>query len=170
MRTTILALLGVLAALFVLALSWAPPAEAQDPVAGATFIGGSKCKQCHIKHVRAWTKMKHAKAWDNLPKKYRDPGQKDEDGRSCVSCHVTGFGAADQGGFKDAASSGHLLGVQCEACHGPSSKHRDKAKAAAAAEQDLVAPFLITRKPTNCADCHNPHINYAKKFGAGGGG
>jgi hypothetical protein len=170
MRTIVLALLGLSATLIVLALFWAPSAEAQDPVAGATFIGGSKCKLCHIKQFRAWNKMKHSKAWDNLPKKLRDPSKRDGDGRACVSCHVTGFGAADRGGFKDAASSEHLLGVQCEACHGPGSEHRKKAKAAAAAEQELAPPFLITRKPTNCADCHNPHVSYAKKHGAGGGG
>jgi hypothetical protein len=170
MRTTVLVLLALSGGLLLALYPWAQPAEAQDPAVGATYVGGAKCKKCHITHFRAWTKMKHAKAWDNLPKKFRSPDRKDDQGRACISCHVTGFGEVERGGFKDAKQSDHLLGVQCESCHGLGSKHREKADAAAKADQKLVPPFLITRKPTNCADCHNPHVSYANQFGAGGGG
>jgi len=170
MRTTALALLFLGGGLLLALRHWAPPAEAQAPGDGATYIGGAKCTKCHMKQVRSWKKMKHANAWDNLPEKYRSPDQKDDQGRACVSCHVTGYGDVKRGGFQNPKATDHLLGVQCEACHGPGSKHREKAEAAAKADQDLAPPFLITRRPTSCTDCHNPHLSYAEQYGGGGGG
>jgi len=141
----------------------------QDPAGaangGATYIGEKSCKKCHIKQHRTWGKMKHANAWEALPEKYRNMDAKDDEGRNCVSCHVTGWGHGDQGGFVDPEKSADLLGVQCEACHGPGSKHKEagqkvldeKRKSFNEGEENF-----ITRRTTNCANCHNPHINHTQ--------
>ena len=99
------------------------PLNADELNEGAKYVGEKSCKKCHLKQHRGWKKMAHAKAWEQLPAKYHDPAQKDDEGRSCISCHVTGFGKGDLDGFVDAEKSAHLMGVQCEACHGPGSKH-----------------------------------------------
>jgi hypothetical protein len=170
MRRTLLLLVGV-AGLFALAagVKGQEGAAAGDPTAGATYIGAKACKKCHIKEERTWKKMKHAGAWDNLPEKYRDPAQKDEQGRACISCHVTGYGA--EGGFVDAKASEDLLGVQCEACHGPGSKHKDAGQKVLDEKREKFnageATFIVL-KTTNCANCHNPHVSH-EQYKAGGG-
>ena len=161
---------GCLLVLAVAVLGGPGEEAGKDPTAGATYIGAKSCKKCHMKQHRSWKKMKHAKAWGGLDAKYYD--QKDESGRMCVSCHVTGYGQADRGGFADPAKSEHLLGVQCEACHGPGSKHKeagqkvldDKPKRKTFKPGEAT---FINRKTTNCSDCHNPHVSHAKYAKAG---
>ncbi|MFI5402631.1 MAG: multiheme c-type cytochrome [Planctomycetota bacterium] len=162
MRRTILLLAGV-AGIFALAagVTGQEGAPAGDPTAGATYIGAKACKKCHIKEDKTWKKMKHASAWENLPEKYRDPAQKDEKGRACISCHVTGYGK--EGGFVDAKTSEDLLGVGCEACHGPGSKHREagqKVLDEKRAKFNEGEPKFIVTKTNNCSDCHNPHVTH----------
>jgi formate-dependent nitrite reductase cytochrome c552 subunit len=138
--------------------------EKEAPPAPPKYVGESVCRRCHIKQHRAWKKMKHAQAWQNLPKEFKAADQKDAKGRACVSCHVTGYGQA--GGFEDAKKSENLLGVQCEACHGPGSRHEATAKQLAKNGKKFQAgqDKFIRLKPTSCADCHNPHVSYAKKY------
>lgn len=146
-----------------------PEGEAADPTEGATFIGSASCKKCHLGEHKSYMKMKHAKAWESLEEKYRAPDQKDEEGRACISCHVTGFGMGDRGGFVDAKTSEHLLGVQCEACHGPGSKHKEAGQKVLDEKRKTFnegEPKFIVRKTTNCSNCHNPHISHAEKYGA----
>lgn len=167
MRRTMLFLTG-LAGIFALSagVTGQEGAPAGDPTAGATYIGAKACKKCHIKEERTWKKMKHASAWENLPEKYRDPSQKDELGRACISCHVTGYGA----GFVDPKASEDLLGVQCEACHGPGSKHKEAGQKVLDEKREKFnegeAKFIVT-KTTNCSNCHNPHISYADQYKGG---
>ena len=149
---------------------WGVPDKNGD-APGATYIGQAKCKMCHLKSHRTWNKMKHAKAWVVLQAEHRKPTATDADGRACVSCHVTGYGEAQRGGFVDAEKSSHLLGVQCEACHGPGSKHHDEAQKLRKAQKKFEPnePRFIIRKTTKCADCHNVHVSHAK-FAAKKGG
>jgi len=135
------------------------PADA-DPTAGADFVGAKSCKRCHYKQHKTWTKMKHSQAWDLLQPKLEAPDQKDHDGRLCISCHVTGFGQADRGGFKSVEESKHLLGVGCESCHGPGSKHvaaGDVLKKEKRKKFNADEPTFIVLRTTKCANCHNPH-------------
>lgn len=141
-----------------------------DPTEGASYVGEAKCKKCHLKVHRGWKKQKHFAAWENLPAEFRDASKKDDQGRSCISCHTTGYGQGDRGGFTDVEKSAHLLGVQCEACHGPGSKHvvaagaimKEKRKEFKAGEKSFIQP-----KTAACANCHNPHLSYTKKYGGG---
>jgi hypothetical protein len=141
------------------------PDEGADPTGGAKYLGEAKCKMCHIQQHKTWQAMKHAKAFEALPEKYRNMDAKTEDGRTCVSCHVTGYGMDDRDGFVDPAASASLLNVQCEACHGPGSNHVDAAKAIMKdkrKEFNADEKTYIIRKNTNCSDCHNPHENFEK--------
>ncbi|MHC4970928.1 MAG: multiheme c-type cytochrome [Planctomycetota bacterium] len=138
--------------------------EKDAPPPKPTYVGAKSCRMCHAKQHRGWRKMKHAQAWENLPAAFRAADKKDEKGRACISCHVTGYGKP--GGFESADKSTHLLGVQCESCHGPGSLHKAAAKKLPKGNKKFPegADKLIQLKPTNCADCHNPHVSYAKKY------
>jgi len=150
----------------VLTLGWiAPERLPEDPTAGSTYVGAKLCKKCHFKQHRTWKSMKHAGAYEVLPEKYRDPAEVDEKGRACISCHTTGFGDTDAGGFIDGEQSEHLAGVQCESCHGPGSQHVDAGQVLLDEKRKLFnegeATFTILRT-TKCADCHNPHMSFKK--------
>jgi len=103
-----------------------------------------------------------------LKTQLKSEDQKDSHDKLCVSCHVTGYGQADRGGFKDAASSAHLLGVQCEACHGPGSNHvkvGEKLKAEKRKKLNPGEKSFMNRKVTACSNCHNPHYSHDKAGG-----
>ena len=133
------------------------------PTQSAEYLGADACKKCHFKQHKTWGGMKHSQAWDVLKEEYRTLEAKDADGRACISCHVTGWG--EDNGFVDPATSEHLLGVQCEACHGPGSRHvelgmqmlKEKRKEFAEGEQT----WIVLKTP-DCANCHNPHVNHAE--------
>lgn len=170
MRKILFLALGICGLLLLTArVGGAPEEGAADPTAGATYLGANACKKCHIKEHRTWKKMAHANAFENLPEKYH--GEKNDEGQACISCHVTGYGQGDRGGFVDLATSGELTGVQCEACHGPGSKHRDAGQKVLNEKRKSFnegeATFIV-KKTTNCSNCHNPHIGYKKKYGEGG--
>jgi len=130
-------------ALSVFAAQETEPAE-------AAFMGQKKCTKCHIKQYKAWKGSLHAKAFEALDARYHHDA-------ACVKCHTTGFGA---GGFTTAAESGHLVGVQCEQCHGAGSGHialmaqlkKDKVD-----KKDYPEHKKIVLTPNNCAACHKPH-------------
>ena len=141
------------------------PDKEEDPTGGASYVGADACKKCHFKQHRQWKKMKHFKAWEVLQGKLKSPDQKDSKGRLCVSCHVTGFGHEDRNGFKDPESSRHLLGVGCEACHGPGSRHVEVSKKLLDEKRKKFnegEPIYTVLKTANCTNCHNPHITHEK--------
>ena len=146
-KVSCLAVLAVLGAflLNLLASPGAPPAP--------EYMGEKKCKKCHIKEYKSWSETKHAKAFEDMPEKYR----KDE---KCLKCHTTGMG---EGGFKSVDETPDLVNVQCEACHGPGGDHiplttqlrKDKV------EKDKYPENLnINSSPTGCTKCHNPHVEH----------
>ena len=153
----ILVLVACAVAVFLaLASSALVPAVGQD---GAKYIGSAKCKMCHADQHKAWGEMKHSKAFDALTPEQIKSG-KDDKGRTCVSCHVTGYG---KGGFESVEKSEKLKHVGCEACHGAGSLHQ-KAMLAAMATEEVPEDKQISRN-VGCTGCHNPHINYKKKYG-----
>ena len=151
--------LAVLFFACALVLSWTVAGFAQEaakkPVAKPQYVGVDKCKMCHKAEYDSWLTLKHAKAYDALK-----PEEKKKD--SCAVCHVTGFGVADS----------LLLGVQCEACHGPGSLYKaitvmnpTKYKANRAAQHKLAleAGLVVPDKDT-CAKCHNAKSPTFKGF------
>jgi len=113
-----------------------------------TYVGMQRCIGCHFSIQQSWKKTNHAQALDNLTK--RDPDGKTKP--DCVSCHTTGYGMA--GGFKSESETPYMRDVQCEACHGPGSRH-----IAAPSEKGYGANTEIT-----CRKCHDgtnsPRFDY----------
>jgi mono/diheme cytochrome c family protein len=91
----------------------AADAEPLELAGEADYVGMTKCAACHYAQFKDWKETAHGKAHEILPTKYR----KDE---SCLECHTTGFG---QPASSDEAAAANLMGVSCEACHGPGGKH-----------------------------------------------
>ena len=82
------------------------------------FVGAITCVECHPDEFASWQKTNHSKAMKDLR---QDNHQTDP---NCVSCHSTGF--KSRGGFTSEIATPHLIGVQCEACHGPGVIHARK--------------------------------------------
>lgn len=83
------------------------------------YVGEEVCATCHAAQHKLWSDSQHAIAYEDLEdvNKAFDP--------ACIGCHTVGF---DQpGGFFDIDITGHLLGVQCESCHGAGRAHVESA-------------------------------------------
>ena len=106
----------------------------------AHYVGADACTDCHAEAREVWDKTTHAKGYETLQKEFK------EYNLECVGCHVTGYGKP---GGSTVTHNQSLLGVQCETCHGPGSRH-------IAAPDD---PALIVHKPelSLCTEqCHHP--------------
>jgi len=150
---------GAVAMLFACAIAVAqPPAEEvaePAPPAGQTYTGSKRCSSCHFKQYMSWKKTKHFTALTNMPAKYQGDAE-------CLKCHVTAYGIP--GGYAGGSAPEllqNLLGVTCEACHGPGSKHEEVAKQFAnkktlAPDEEKAARDSIWKViPGNiCSRCH----------------
>ncbi len=112
---------------------------------GMTFMGVSKCAECHQPFADGWRATRHAGAFKSLERvgKAADP--------ECLRCHTVGFGR--EGGFYSIGTTPELADVQCEACHGPGRKHLE----------DDYGPLLPVDEAT-CLGCHtaetSPRFEY----------
>ncbi len=137
----------------------------------AIYVGAEKCKNCHSAPSKGdpydkWMGEKHSQAFKvlsseeakktALAKNVADP-TKDA---SCLKCNVTAFEAP---AAQKSKKFDLTMGVQCETCHGPGSKHvdarlkdegDDDAKDAKVVElpkgEIIAAPTAET-----CYKCHN---------------
>ena len=115
------------------------------PLAEISYLGVSKCGECHQPFVESWKKTRHAGAFPTLERvgKSNDP--------ECIKCHTAGFG--EKGGFYSAKTTPMLANVQCEACHGPGREHL----------LDLSKPMQPVAENV-CLKCHtkntSPDFNY----------
>lgn len=145
------------------------PIQLEQPE--ARYVGAEACKDCHKKAYLTWTQSKHAKAYENLVK-YGEPiARRERKGEppqligrqfdpDCVRCHATGF--EYKTGFVSETATPHLLGNQCENCHGPASLHVADPK-----NPDFYRPLrLAIGKQVElqiCRKCHDgdndPHFN-----------
>jgi hypothetical protein len=140
-------------ALAVSALGGALIAYASNIPEGATYVGVSKCRLCHMDQYNTWNETGMAHAFDAL----KGDEQKNAD---CLKCHVTGYGKP--GGFKDVDSTPGMENIQCEECHGPGSAHVEAAARNLGSEGAWEKH--INKVPENaCIGCHNPHINFKKR-------
>ena len=142
MKTRVAVVLGIgVAAMLVLVMGiFAGTPE------GATYVGSSKCKKCHIKQYKSWQKTAHATNFEILTMMGQDQNPE------CVKCHSTGFG--EPGGFVDTATTPKLTNTGCESCHGPGSAHIDNKK-----KDKEYARSTIQGSPGGpCVKCHNPHV------------
>jgi hypothetical protein len=121
----------------------------RDETTGAVrerYLGQDVCFRCHGELLARLAPTRHFRAFETL----RQRG--DEANKQCLSCHTTGFGMYS--GYDPEAEKKlgkDLRGVQCEACHGPGTRHsRDGAYREAARN--------------SCKRCHtsgwNPDFDY----------
>jgi hypothetical protein len=134
------------------------------------YIGAGKCKMCHNSAAKGaqytkWTEASHSKAFATLgsdkakeiasAKGIADP-QKDD---GCLSCHVTGHGAAAAMLTEKYSAE---EGVSCESCHGPGGDYwkmnvmKDQAQS--------VAAGLVIPDEKTCVTCHNDKSPTFKGF------
>lgn len=115
----------------------------QDPA--PAYAGAEKCSFCHVDTHSDWMTTRHANAFETLR------AIKQEKNAACVVCHTVGFGTPN--GFKDETTTPHLLGVQCESCHGPADGHvtrlLDKNN-----QVDRARVPLKTLASEMCGGCH----------------
>lgn len=138
------------------------------------FIGATKCKTCHKKPEAGeqfvlWEKGPHAKAYATLAsekameiakaKGIENPQEADE----CLSCHVTGHGAAAEllGTKYDKTE-----GVTCEGCHGAGGDYYKKKTMVAIITGEIDAASVGLVKPDEkvCLTCHNEKSPTYKEF------
>ncbi|HEX7600094.1 MAG TPA: multiheme c-type cytochrome [Polyangiaceae bacterium] len=110
---------------------------------GNAYAGVESCVSCHPAAKAVWDKTRHARAYDTLVTGFK------EFNLDCVSCHVTGY---DRPGGSTVTHVEKLQGVQCEVCHGPSSKH--------VASSKTVLPPVPRPNTDLCEGCHHPpHVH-----------
>jgi len=107
----------------------------------ARYVGVEKCKGCHTKEYKDYESRKFTKAWNVLQMR-----GKTSDGE-CLKCHATGYG---NGGFVSEESTPELKYKQCEACHGPGSRHADNPGDSVA----LEGMKTYIRDKDICIKCH----------------
>jgi predicted CXXCH cytochrome family protein len=91
------------------------------------YLGAAACRQCHSSTLHQAETTRHFLTFVDDPKNpydfvsiWKADGQPD----ACLQCHTTGWDpAVDNHGADEAAYRKNLLGIQCEACHGPGSEH-----------------------------------------------
>lgn len=140
---------------------------------GLSFTGAAKCAECHKKAFDIWKDSKHAEGLSSL--KTGHPGQEKDwivriHDPECLSCHVTGWEPQQmlrfESGYFNEEKTPHLIGQQCENCHGPGSKHVAleeslKAKAADLVMDDVTAArngvkrTLEQARREMCIQCHD---------------
>lgn len=161
--------------LFVLALAAAlavPPAVADT----SEYKGFRVCTKCHDAQGDAWKGTAHAKAFESLKPNVKaeaktraklDPAADYSANKDCVGCHTTGYG--ETGGYRigiDPDEARVLLGVGCEACHGPGGRYRNlhgeasdrlKSTGDTTSRRNLVDAGQNFDYERACARCH---LNY----------
>jgi len=104
---------------------------------GDGFAKAAACKSCHAEAFQVWEASSHSRAFHILEEKHQDYNP------DCVGCHTTGFRRPT--GFVNAKSTADLENVQCEACHGPGSRHPEV----------IGAGYGAVAKEF-CVSCHTP--------------
>ncbi len=103
------------------------------------YVGAEVCSTCHVAQHKLWSDSQHAIAYEDL----EDVGKAFDP--ACIGCHTVGFDKP--GGFFDINVTGHLLGVQCESCHGAGRVHVE------AAGKKLSVNSKWSRQKI-CGQCH----------------
>jgi hypothetical protein len=141
---------------------------------GYHFLGSEKCAECHDVEYDIWKQTPHSHAFESLTVAYAqasdDPSlaQRVRVDRihdpECINCHTTGWDAQDvvrfESGFTGVEATPHLVGVHCESCHGPGSRHVELEENGAAedlllAERQKMHLSTDTAEVRLCVKCHD---------------
>lgn len=117
-------------------------APAPAPSGTSSYVGGAACASCHGAADAFWRQTQHATAYATLTREFK------EFNLDCVGCHVTGY---NRPGGSTVTHVQGLTDVQCEACHGPGSRH---------VESSGDTSFItLTPADATCRSCHHtPHV------------
>ena len=140
----------------------------------AEFIGASKCKTCHRKpedgeQYPKWEAGPHAGAYATLgTEKAKELASAQgidnpQTADACLSCHVTGHGAAAELlGTKYSVEEG----VGCESCHGAGGNYYKKKtmQSITSGEIEGASVGLVTPTEETCVTCHNEESPTFKGF------
>ncbi len=133
-----------------------------DGVDAADYVGVKKCKMCHMKQYKSWSKTRMSKAFELLKpgvaaeaKKAAgvDPNKDYTADASCLGCHTTN-GKAD------------MPGVQCEACHGAGSDFMKVMMTNRNYKREDIKKKGLNPVPDEavCKKCHNKSSPFYKEF------
>jgi len=107
------------------------------------FVGAHQCQGCHVQESKVWAGSAHAKAHLSL-------SAKDRNNPLCMNCHSV-------------SDKPHLLGVQCESCHGGGRYYVQP--------EVMRDPFLaravglrVTKGEEGCKSCHSASHPHLRKF------
>ena len=103
------------------------------------YAGSNACAECHGSILSTEINTPHAQAFQAL----QQIGQATN--AACLACHTVGYGLPT--GFRSAAATPQLEGVQCENCHGPAANH-------AANYIDPTVRPRVELAATVCGGCH----------------
>ncbi|MBN2070519.1 MAG: hypothetical protein JW814_03590 [Candidatus Krumholzibacteriota bacterium] len=113
----------------------------RDTVTGKireSYLGIDICRRCHTDIMSGFMLTKHFRAFNDLALSGRDTD------KACLPCHTTGYGLFSGYDIETEQAGGiNLQGVQCEACHGPGTKHSRDGKY----KKEAVS---------SCRVCHTP--------------
>jgi hypothetical protein len=137
--------------LLVTGIAARTPQPPQTPPT-ATYVGADACKDCHADQYGPWSKSKHARALAALSAEEQAGGQ-------CIKCHVTGSPET----IAAEGAKPTFPNVQCEACHGPASRHVEAAKAGNA--KQARTSEIVERTCTRCHSQESPHYKYFSYLG-----
>ena len=140
---------------------------------GHSYVGAAKCGECHAETFKHWKGTGHAVAFTTLKEGPWHENRADEKidwikrqfDPECLSCHVTGWHPQEmlryESGYVSEERSAHLVGQQCENCHGPGSLHVAREESKANMDELLEGRKLVRRsvdeaKKSMCVQCHDP--------------
>ncbi|MBN1164170.1 MAG: hypothetical protein JXB45_06305 [Candidatus Krumholzibacteriota bacterium] len=106
------------------------------------YLGMETCWRCHARLADEFTESGHFRAFARLSL------AGEESNRECLACHTTGFGIFS-GYDPEAEKKGgvNLRGVQCEACHGPGTKHARDGTYRVSARRSCLRCHTARRSP-----------------------
>jgi hypothetical protein len=117
----------------------------------AHYLGMSNCIKCHASEYAQWQTTAHARAWKTLVDQHK------ESTPACVGCHVTGYGKP--GGFRTADDAARYGNVQCEACHGMGTGHKEWTESGnTVAEAVCRGCHTDVTSPTFRLALYRPHV------------
>ncbi|MBI1749320.1 MAG: cytochrome c family protein [Acidobacteria bacterium] len=141
----------------------------------AQYVAAGKCRACHLPQTKSWEQTRMSKAFELLKPGVSadvkrahslDPDKDYTHDSNCLSCHVTGYGQA--GGFVSLEKTPNLVGVQCEACHGPGAGYLKPEMMSLQNKEykrsELVATGLVVPTAATCQQCHNKKSPFFKPF------
>ena len=108
------------------------------------YYGSRTCGECHPVAYDSWRLTPHTLATVHLPAGHDE---------TCLRCHATAAG--QPAGYTSKASTGHLRGVGCEACHGAAGGHQ---------ADGSVNPEIPAAE--SCAVCHDAAHSMSQDFKA----